>query len=192
MCSRGGFLAPLPIESGYGSCPGHAGMVRTRRALREWTGTYSRRYVLLHYGYKEVGRAVRLECKRTTRRHYAVPYSQSKSIFLIPNITTLFFTARKNTRSDIGRPDNLNGSPSSILSIPRSGDRSITFLRRERNLVRPTADNRPGNGRGLPDPTRVSSDRQAEPSATKPVRSGESRTTAGKFDAYIQRITVCI
>ena len=31
-------------------------MVRTRRALREWTGTYNRRYVLLHYGYKEVGR----------------------------------------------------------------------------------------------------------------------------------------
>ena len=56
MCSRGGFLARLPIESGYGASPGLAGMVRTRRALREWTGTYSRRNVLLHYGYKEVGR----------------------------------------------------------------------------------------------------------------------------------------
>ena len=31
-------------------------MVCARRALREWTGTYNRRYVLLHYGYKEVGR----------------------------------------------------------------------------------------------------------------------------------------
>ena len=51
-----GSLARLSIESGYGSSPGLAGMVRTRRALREWTGTYNRRYVLLHYGYKEVGR----------------------------------------------------------------------------------------------------------------------------------------
>ena len=191
MCSRGGFLTPLPIESGYGSCPGHAGMGCARRALREWTGTYNRRYVLLHYGYKEVGRAVRLQCKRTTRRHYAVPYSQSKSIFLIPNITTLFFTARKNTRSDIGRPDNLNGSPSSILSIPRSGDRSITFLRRERNLVRPTADNRPGNGRGLPAPTRINSYRQAEPKAHETSAFGGGRTTAGKFDSHLKG-PVCI
>ena len=45
---------------------------------------------------------------------------------------------------------------------------------------------------GLPDPTRISSDRQAEPLATKPVRSRESQTTAGKFDTYIQRITVCV
>ena len=43
-------------ESGYGARPGLAGMVCARRALREWTGTYNRRYVLRHYGYLEVGR----------------------------------------------------------------------------------------------------------------------------------------
>ena len=42
-------------ESGYGARPGPSGMVCARRALREWTGTYNRRYVLRHYGCLEVG-----------------------------------------------------------------------------------------------------------------------------------------
>ena len=56
-CAPAGVTCPSANrESGYGSWPGLAGMVCARRALREWTGTYNRRYVLRHYGYLEVGR----------------------------------------------------------------------------------------------------------------------------------------